>query len=173
MISCLAFNEKGELGVDLFEEMLSKDVKPNDATFVGVLACCAHAGLVQQGLDLFASMTTKHQIEPKLEHYGSMVDLLGRSGCVKEAHDLIRTMSMNPNATIWVALLSACRTHDNIELIESAVKELIDIRPWNSGNYVLLSNVYAERGKWDEVEKVRALMMENRINKAPGQSMVG
>ncbi|CAL5381968.1 unnamed protein product [Camellia sinensis] len=113
MISGLAFNGKGELGVDLFEEMLSKDVKPNDATFVGVLACCAHAGLVQQGLDLFASMTTKHQIEPKIEHYGSMVDLLGRSGCVKEAHDLIRTMPMNPNATIWGTLLSACRTHDN------------------------------------------------------------
>ncbi|KAI8024346.1 Pentatricopeptide repeat-containing protein [Camellia lanceoleosa] len=99
MISCLAFNGKGELGVDLFE-MLLKDVKPNDATFVGVLACCAHAGLVQQGLDLFALMTTKHQIEPKLEHYGSMVDLLGRSGCVKESHNLIRTMPMNPNATI-------------------------------------------------------------------------
>ncbi|KAF5953260.1 hypothetical protein HYC85_011204 [Camellia sinensis] len=129
IISDLAFNGKGELGVDLFEEMLSKDVKPNDATFVGVLACCAHAGLVQQGLDLFASMTTKHQIEPKLEHYGSMVDLLGRSGCVKGAHDLIRTMPMHPNATIWGALLSACCTHDNMELAESAVNEHIDLGP--------------------------------------------
>ncbi|KAL7174839.1 hypothetical protein ACSBR1_017839 [Camellia fascicularis] len=150
-----------------------KDVKLNDATFVGILACCAHAGLSPQGLDLFASMTTKHQIEPKFEHYGSMVDLLGRSGCVKEAHDLIRTMPMNRNATIWGALLSAYCTHDNMELAESAMKELIDFEPWNSGNYVLLSNVYVERGKWDEVEKVRALMMENRINKALGQSMVG
>ncbi|KAI8023866.1 Pentatricopeptide repeat-containing protein [Camellia lanceoleosa] len=123
------------------------------------------SGLVQQGLDLFASMTTKHQIEPKLEHYGSMVDLLRRSGCVKDDHDLIRTMPMNPNAIIWGALLSACRTHDNMELAESVV--------WNSENYVLLSNVYAERGKWDEIKKVRALMMENRINKALGQSMVG
>ncbi|KAL7237614.1 hypothetical protein ACSBR2_003839 [Camellia fascicularis] len=105
-------------------------------------------------------MTTKHQIEPKLEHYGSMVDLLGHSGCVKEAHDLIRTMPMNPNATIWGALLSVCRTHDNIELAESEAKELIDLEPWNFGNYVMLSNVYAERGKWDEVEKVRGLMME-------------
>ncbi|KAL7237616.1 hypothetical protein ACSBR2_003841 [Camellia fascicularis] len=86
---------------------------------------------------------------------------------------LIRTMPMNRNATIWGALLSACRTHDNMVLAESAVKELIDIKPWNSGNYVMLSNVYAERGKWDEVEKVRALMMENRINKALAQSMVG
>ncbi|KAF5956306.1 hypothetical protein HYC85_003531 [Camellia sinensis] len=130
MISCLALNGKGELGVDLFEEMLSKDVKLNDATFVGVLACCAHAGLVQQGLDLFASMTTKHQFEPKLEHYGSMVDLLGCSRCVKEAHDLICTMPMNPNATIWGALLSACRTHDNMELVESVV--------WNSAMTIVL-----------------------------------
>ncbi|THG08866.1 hypothetical protein TEA_017892 [Camellia sinensis var. sinensis] len=173
MISGLAFNGKGELGVDLFEEMLLKDVKPNDVTFVVVLACCAHVGLVQQGLDLFASMTTKHQIELKLEHYGLMVDLLGRSGCVKEVHDLICTMPMNLNATLWGALLSACHTHDNMELAESAVKELIDLEPWNFGNYVLLSNVYAERGKWDEVEKERVLMTENRINKALGQSMVG
>ncbi|KAL7193467.1 hypothetical protein ACSBR2_025139 [Camellia fascicularis] len=113
-------------------------------------------------------MTIKHQIELKLEHNGSMVNLLGRRGCVKEAHNLIRSMPMNPNATIWGALLSACRTHDNMELVESAVEELIDLEPWNSGNYMLLSNVYAERGKWDEVEKVRVLMMERRINKAPG-----
>ncbi|XP_059648436.1 pentatricopeptide repeat-containing protein At1g09190-like [Cornus florida] len=173
MISGFSFNGKGEDGVNLFEEMISKGVNPNDSTFVGVLTCCAHGGLVQRGKDLFASMISNHQIKPKLEHYGCMVDLLGRSGCVKEAHHLICTMPMKPNAALWGSLLSACRTHGDMELVECAVKELIKLEPWNSGNYVLLSNIYAERGKWDEVEKVRVLMRENRVDKSPGQSMVG
>ncbi|XP_015874918.2 pentatricopeptide repeat-containing protein At1g09190 [Ziziphus jujuba] len=173
MISGLAFNGKGQLGVDLFEEMMKTGMNPNDATFVGVLACCAHAGLVEKGLDLFASITLNHQIEPKLEHYGCMVDILGRSGSLKEAHDLIRSMPMKPNATLWGSLLSSCRTYGDFELAELAVKELINLEPWNSGNYVLLSNIYAEEGSWDKVEEVRVLMREKYVKKAPGQSVVG
>lgn len=173
MISGLAFNSKGQLGVDLFEEMMNNGINPNDATFVGVLSCCAHAGLVEKGRDLFASMTSNHQIEPKLEHYGCMVDILGRSGCVKEAYDLIASIPMKPNATLWGSLLSSCRTYSDLELAELAVKELINLEPWNSGNYVLLSNIYAEEGSWDKVEEVRVLMREKYVKKAPGQSFVG
>ncbi|KAM1062175.1 hypothetical protein EV1_026314 [Malus domestica] len=173
LISGYAFNGKGELGIGLFEEMISKGERPNDATFVGVLTCCAHAGLVEKGKDLFASMIETHQIEPKLEHYGCMVDVLGRSGRVREAHDLIKSMPTKPNAALWGALLGACSTHGEVELAELAAKELINLEPWNSGNYVLLSNIYAEEGRWDEVEKVRDLMRENCIIKAPGQSAIG
>ncbi|KAK9291332.1 hypothetical protein L1049_019277 [Liquidambar formosana] len=173
MISGLAFNGKGELGVDLFEEMMSKGLNPNEATFVGSLACCAHAGLVERGRVLFASMSANHRIEPKLEHYGCMVDLLGRSGYIKEAYGLIKSMPMKPNAALWGALLSASRTHGDVELAECAVKELINLEPWNSGNYVLLSNIYAEEGRWDEVEKVRVLMREKSVKKAPGHSAIG
>ncbi|XP_068343652.1 pentatricopeptide repeat-containing protein At1g09190 [Pyrus communis] len=172
LISGYAFNGKGELGICLFEEMISKGERPNDATFVGVLTCCAHAGLVEKGKDLFASMIETHQIEPKLEHYGCMVDVLGRSGQVREAHDLIKSMPTKPNAALWGALLGACTSHGEVELAELAAKELINIEPWNSGNYVLLSNIYAEEGRWDEVEKVRDLMRENCIIKAPGQSAI-
>ncbi|KAJ7973283.1 Pentatricopeptide repeat [Quillaja saponaria] len=173
MISGLAFNGKGELGVDLFEEMIKKGVSPSDATFVGVLVCCSHAGLVDRGRKLFASMTINFQIQPKLEHYGCFVDLLGRFGCVREAHDLIRSMPMKPSAALWGALLSACRTHGATELAELATKELISLEPCNSGNYVLLSNIYAEEGRWHEVEKLRVLMQEYSVRKAAGQSAVG
>ncbi|XP_027163418.1 pentatricopeptide repeat-containing protein At1g09190 [Coffea eugenioides] len=173
MISGVAFNGKGELGVELFDEMTDEGVSPNDSTFVGVLACCVHAGLLQRGRDLFSLMFGKHSINPKLEHFGCMVDLLGRSGCLKEAFDLIETMPMKPNARLWGALLSSCRTHGDMELAERAVKELINLEPWNSGNYVLLSNIYAEKGDWDEVEKLRVLMRENSVIKVPGQSMFG
>ncbi|KAF8401360.1 hypothetical protein HHK36_012295 [Tetracentron sinense] len=153
MISGLTFNGRGELGVEMFEEMKREGVDPDNSSFIGVIACCTHAGLVQRGQELFDSMIVKHEIKPKLEHYGCMVDLLGRSGCVKEAHCLLRSMPMRPNAALWGALLSACRTHGDLELAECAAKELINLEPWNSGNYVLLSNIYAEVGRWDEVEK--------------------
>ncbi|KAL0006156.1 hypothetical protein SO802_013717 [Lithocarpus litseifolius] len=172
MISGLAFNGEVKVGVKLFEEMINNGMSPNDATFVGVLACCAHAGLVEKGQELFASMSEKHQIQPKLEHYGCMVDLLGRNGLVREAHGLIKNMPMKPNAALWGALLGACRTHGDVEVAELSVKELINIEPWNSGNYVLLSNIYAEEGRWDEVAMVRVLMKEMCVKKAPGQSVI-
>ncbi|KAL3538255.1 hypothetical protein ACH5RR_001621 [Cinchona calisaya] len=172
MIGGLAVNGRGELGVGLFDEMINEGVRPNDSTFVGVLACCAHAGLLQRGRDLFSSMFVIHCIMPKLEHFGCMVDLLGRNGCLKEAFDVIQSMPMKPNAALWGAMLSACRTHGDMDHAECAIKELISLEPWNSGNYVLLSNIYAERGDWDEVEKVRASMRENSVKKMPGQSLV-
>ncbi|GAV74318.1 PPR domain-containing protein/PPR_1 domain-containing protein/PPR_2 domain-containing protein [Cephalotus follicularis] len=173
MVLGMAFNGKGELGVELFEEMINEGVRPDEASFVGVLACCAHAGLVGKGQDLFATMTENHHIVPKVEHVGCMVDLLGRSGCVKEAYGLIRRIPMRPNAALWGALLSSCRTHGDVELAELAVKELKSLEQWNSGNYVLLSNIYAEEGRWDEVEKVRVLMRDKSVKKAPGQSAIG
>ncbi|CAK8572514.1 unnamed protein product [Lathyrus sativus] len=173
MISGLGYNGKGERGVDLFEEMVKEGVTPSDSTFVGVLACCAHAGLVDKGRELFSSMTAEFKLSPKLEHYGCVVDLLGRCGQVREAYDLIRTMPLIPNAALWGALLSACRSYGDREVAEIAAKELVHLEPKNSGNYVLLSNVYAEEGKWDEVEKVRVLMQGGGIKKVPGQSATG
>lgn len=174
LIAGLAFNGKGEIGVGLFEDMVNEGVvNPNDSTFVSVLACCVHAGLLQKGKNLFASMNKKHGVKPKVEHYGCVVDLLGRSGCLKEAFDLIQSMPTKPNAALWGALLSSCRTHGDMVLAEYAVKELIKLEPSNSGNYVLLSNIYAERGDWDEVERLRILMKENSVKKSPGHSAIG
>ncbi|GAA0169660.1 hypothetical protein LIER_24095 [Lithospermum erythrorhizon] len=170
MISGLAFNGEGDHGVILFEDMVRGGMTPNKSTFVGVLACCAHAGLVQKGREYFASMSVDYHLKVQLEHYGCMVDILGRSACVKEAFDLIKTMPMKPNAALWGALLSACRTHGDMDLAEYAARQLVDLEPWNSGNYVLLSNIYAENGRWDEVEKLRVLM--KGIKKEPGQSLV-
>lgn len=173
IISGLAFNGNGARGLALFEDMIYKHgMTPNEATFVGALTCCSHAGLVKRGGELLTSMVSVYGICPKLEHYGCMVDLLGRAGCVKEAYDLTKAMPIKPNAAIWGSLLNACRQFDDIGLAVLAVKELIKVEPWNSGNYVLLSNLYAEKGHWNEVEKIRLLMKKNSLQKEPGQSMV-
>lgn len=172
LISGLAFNGKGELGVDLFEEMLSRGTKPNDSSYVGVLTCCVHAGLLQKGRHFFSSMMAQHKILPKLEHYGCMVDLLGRSGCLSEAYDLVKDMPMRPNAVLWGSLLSASRNIGDVQLAEHALKELIHLEPWNSGNYVQLSNIYAEEGRWSEVDKLRELMKGRSVRKSIGLSLV-
>lgn len=173
MILGMAFNGMGELGVELFERMINNGVNPNDSTFLGVLTCCAHAGLVEKGKELYASMNSKHNMEPKPEHHGCMVDLYGRSGLLKEAYDLIVSLPVRPNSALWGALLGACRSYGDVELAECALKELIKIEPSNSGNYVLLSNIYAQGERWNEVEKVRELMIAKNVKKVPGQSFIG
>ncbi|CAH9077221.1 unnamed protein product [Cuscuta europaea] len=172
MISGLAYNGKAKLGVQLFDTMIKEGLCPNESTFVAVLVCCSHAGFVQIGQDVFATMVKDYHIDPTLEHYGCMVDLLSRNGHVIEAYDLIKSMPVKPNAALWGSLLSALRTHGDMELGECVAKELISLEPWNSGNYVLLSNIYADQGKWDEVEKVRELMKGCDIKKDPGQSIL-
>ncbi|GAB2246405.1 hypothetical protein Droror1_Dr00001898 [Drosera rotundifolia] len=173
MISGLAYNGKNELGLTMFDEMIHMGVRPDHSSFVAVLTCCAHGKLVQKGRDYFDLMTQKYQLQPRLEHYGCMVDLLGRVGCVREAYKLIRGMPMRPNTTIWGSLLSSSRTYSVLELAECAVNELIDLGPWESGNYVLLSNIKAEGGKWESAEEVRLLMDENSVKKVAGQSIAG
>ncbi|CAN6467845.1 unnamed protein product [Victoria cruziana] len=170
MIMGFSVNGQGDLAVKWFEKMKKSGTEPNSVTFIGVLTGCTHAGLVQTGREIFNSMTTSHQIEPNIVHYGCMVDLLGRCGFLKEAHALIRSMPMKSNAAIWGALLGACRLHGDVELAQEATNKLIELEPSNSGNYVLLSNIYAEAGQWDEAEKVRAMMKEMSIRKEPGNS---
>ncbi|XP_010544194.1 PREDICTED: pentatricopeptide repeat-containing protein At1g09190 [Tarenaya hassleriana] len=173
MISGSAVNGKGELGIDLFNEMINEGViTPNVATFLGVLACCSYTGRVDRGRELFALMRERFNLEPRTEHYGAMVDLLSRSGRIREAFEFLRVMPVEANAAMWGSLLSACRSHGDVELAEIAAMELVRIEPLNSGNYVLLSNLYAEEGRWEDVEKVRTLMKQKCLRKSAGQSTV-
>lgn len=125
-----------------------------------------------KGRELFESMGKKYHISPKLEHYGCMVDLLGRSGALQEAYDLIKSMPMKPDAVVWGALLGACSFHNNVELAEKAAQPLFQLEPWNAGNYVILSNIYASWGWWDGVAKLRKLMKGGQITKAAGYSFI-
>jgi pentatricopeptide repeat protein len=172
MISGFSLNGQGIKGIELFQEMMSSGEAPNAVTFLGVLSCCAHAGAVDIGQGIFQSMQSEHGIEAEIEHYGCMVDLLGRSGLLDKAHALIQEMPMRPNAAIWGSLLSACRSHAGLGIAEVALKELISLEPWNSGNYVLLANLYAQTGRWEEAGDVRKLMRRMSAHKAPGQSLI-
>ncbi|XP_010268183.1 PREDICTED: putative pentatricopeptide repeat-containing protein At5g59200, chloroplastic [Nelumbo nucifera] len=172
MIVGLAMHGRSSEAIELFQEMVKQGLKPTYITFVGVLNACSHGGLVDLGFKIFHSMTRDYGIEPRIEHYGCMVDLLGRVGHLEEAYDFIGRMRVAPDHIIWGALLSACKIHGNLKLGELAAKILVEGGAADSGTYVLLSNVYASSGKWEEAARVRAKMKESGIQKEPGCSSI-
>ncbi|OVA12914.1 Pentatricopeptide repeat [Macleaya cordata] len=172
MITAYASHGRGIETVSTFEDMIRAGVQPDFITFTGLLSGCSHSGLVDLGLKYFNSMTEVYFVEPRVEHFACVVDLLGRAGLVMEAKHIIDRMPMKPGPSIWGALLSACRTHGNLEIGEVAAKNLFVLEPENSGNYVLLSNMYAEAGRWEEVNNLRALLKDQGMKKSPGCSWI-
>ena len=173
LISGYAMNGRGESALQAFSGMIMMEkFKPDEVTFLGVLCACCHQGLVNEGRMYFTSMKDKFGLRPKIEHYGCMVDLLGRAGFLDEALQLIQSMSMKPDPIIWRELLGACRIHGNIQLGEFAKEKLLELEPNNGENYLLLANLYARHRRWDRVEKVREMMDHRRIRKVPGCSSI-
>ncbi|XP_042499282.1 putative pentatricopeptide repeat-containing protein At3g15930 [Macadamia integrifolia] len=172
MISGLAVNGHGKEALDLFSKMIEASIMPDEVTYIGVLCACTHGGMVDKGRELFSRMTILHGIKPNVAHYGCMVDLLGRSGQLREALEFITKMPIRPNFVVWGALLGACRVHKDADLAEMAAKRLLELEPENGAVYVLLSNIYAACKKWDDVRKVRETMMDRGIKKIPGCSLI-
>ncbi|KAK4789694.1 hypothetical protein SAY86_016998 [Trapa natans] len=172
MISGYSHHGHGEEALEIFESMQCHNVKPNHATFVSVLRACAHMGLLKRGAEYFEMMVNNYRFDPQLEHYCCMVDILGRSGRINEALNLIYQMPFEADAVIWRTLLSACGTHGNIEIAENAARHILQLDPEDSSTYVLLSNIYANIGKWEEVSKMRKVMQCNKLRKEPGCSWI-
>ncbi|KAI3667746.1 hypothetical protein L6452_42815 [Arctium lappa] len=152
MVAGLAMHGRGRDAIDLFDKMQEANVKPNAVTFTNLLCACSHTGLVEEGRDFFKKMQAVYGVVPGVKHYACMVDMLGRAGRLDEAIELINVMPMPPLASVWGALLGACKLHGNVEVAEQASSRLLELEPWNHGAYVLLSNIYAKSGKWDKVE---------------------
>ncbi|KAH7683512.1 TPR-like protein [Dioscorea alata] len=171
MIGGLAIHGQTEDALQLFSLMQRYGVRPDGVTFVGVLCACSHAGLVEQGLHYFQSMIKDYSIVPRIEHYGCMIDLFGRAGRLKESLEFIYSMDVQANAVVWRALLSACRVNLDVELAEVAVRNLLELGTHHCGDYVLLANIYASKGMWDDAWRIRKLM-EGWIQKNPGFSLI-
>ncbi|XP_022135209.1 pentatricopeptide repeat-containing protein At2g02980, chloroplastic-like [Momordica charantia] len=172
MIMALATHGDAEDALTLFSKMLTEKLEnPDDVTFLGVLCACNHGGEVEEGRRYFDLMTKHFNVQPTLKHYGSMVDMLGRAGFVEEAYQLIRSMPMECNAVIWRTLLAACRLHGNVKLGERVRSHVLEIEPDHSSDYVLLANMYATSGQWNEMMKIRKSMQRKGVQKPePGNS---
>lgn len=171
-ISGLAMNGHVNAAFGLFGQLEKSGIQPDGNTFIALICGCTHSGLVDEGRRYFNSMGSVYPLTPTIEHYGCMVDLLGRAGLLDEAYQLIKSMPMEANAIVWGALLGGCRLHRDTQLAEHVLKQLIALEPWNSGNYVLLSNIYSASHKWDAAANVRLIMNERGIQKIPGCSWI-
>ncbi|XP_059628169.1 pentatricopeptide repeat-containing protein At2g39620 [Cornus florida] len=172
MLTGYAVHGHGDCALALFSRMQESHVKVDLVSFVSVLSACRHSGLIEEGRKIFNSMREKHFLEPNLEHYACMVDLLGRAGLFDETLFLIKTMPVEPDAGVWGALLGACRMHSNVELGEVALNHLAKLEPGNPAHYVVLSNIYAQSGRWGDAGNTRLKMNETGLTKTPGCSWV-
>ncbi|KAK7258262.1 hypothetical protein RIF29_32842 [Crotalaria pallida] len=172
MIVGFAKNGYAESALKVFDEMTQSRIKPDDVTFLGMLTACSHAGWVFEGRRIFDVMVNCYGIEPRVDHYACMVDLFGRWGFLKEAEELIDKLDVEPNAMVWSNLLGACRIHGDDKRGQRAAKNLIELEPQNSSPYVLLSNMYASTGHWDEAKSLRRAMIQKDIQKMPGCSWI-
>ncbi|KAL4283302.1 hypothetical protein GQ457_16G012660 [Hibiscus cannabinus] len=167
-----AMHGNAKEAIYVFHLMQRKGQKPDFISFSCVLSACSQGGLIEEGWHFFNSMYKDHGIEAKMEHYSCMVNLLGRAGKLEEAYAMIKQMPFEPHACVWGALLSSCRLHNNIRLGEIAARNLFELEPNNPGNYILLSNIYASKAMWDEVDAVRDVMRSRGMKKNPGCSWI-
>lgn len=172
MICGLASHGLGKEALELFEAFISKGFYPVNVTFIGVLNACSRAGMVSEGRHYFKIMMEDYKIKPEMEHYGCMVDLLGRAGFVDEATKLIEEMQAPTDPVLWATLLGACKIHGLIELGEKIGNRLLQLDPSHDGHYVQLASVYAKARKWEDVIRVRRLMLDRNTNKAAGWSVI-
>ncbi|KAK1258105.1 Pentatricopeptide repeat-containing protein [Acorus gramineus] len=172
MIGGLAMHGQGEEALELFSGMTRLGFQPNGVTFLGVLHAYSHMGLLDEGRRFFKSMGEDHGVVAEIEHYGCMVDLLSRAGRLHEARELIEQMPIEPNSVVWGTLLGGCRVHKNAEMAEEAIGRLVELDPMNDGYYVVLSNIYAEAGRWADVAHVRRAMRARGVRKTPGWSSI-
>lgn len=163
---------QGEKTLEAFRSMLDDGFVPDDITFIGVLSACSHMGLVEEGKEYFHSLSNTYQIIPTMEHYACMVNILGRAGRFDEVKTFIQEMKLTPSALIWETVLGACKLHGNVEFAESAAEKLFGLVPEMDSSYILLSNIYASKGRWGDVRRIRELMSSRGVKKEPGCSWV-
>ncbi|MED6107961.1 Pentatricopeptide repeat-containing protein, mitochondrial, partial [Stylosanthes scabra] len=172
MIAGYAIHGCGKEAMEFFERTVRAGMEPDHVTFTHLLSACSHSGLVKEGKYYFHIMSDVYGIQPRLDHYSCMVDLLGRCGLLSDARNLIMHMPLQPNSAVWGALLSACKVYGNLDLGKEAAENLIALDPSDPRNYIMLSNIYSAAGLWSNASNIRALMKRNVPTKNPGCSFI-
>ncbi|KAK3119655.1 hypothetical protein QOZ80_9AG0673390 [Eleusine coracana subsp. coracana] len=168
----LAVHGHGRDALAMFDRMCREGVPVDSVTMLAVMCACAHAGLVDEGQHYFERMEDEFGIVPRIEHYGCLVDMLSRAGRLDDAEKVTQGMDGTPNAAMYRSLIQACGVHGKLELGERTIRQLMELDPHHSGNYVMLSNFYARMRRWDDAKKSRNKMKAMGINKSPGSSLL-
>ena len=171
LINGLAVNGCAKDALEVFAMMIQKGFEPNKITMIGVLSACSHCGLVEEGRKWFKAME-KFGLTPQIEHYGCMVDLLGRAGCLDEAEKLIQTMPYNANEIILSSFLFACGYFKDVARAERVLQEAVKTEKWCVGDYVMMRNLYITEQRWTDVEDVKQMIKKGGSNKEVACSVI-
>ncbi|XXG90484.1 hypothetical protein AAC387_Pa12g2241 [Persea americana] len=144
LIVACAQHDYGVRALEFFDQMTHAQVHPDEITFVGLLTACSHCRMLEKG----------------------------RSGNLEEAQEFIQNMPVKANSMVWLALLSACRVHSNVELAERAARRIFGIEPHSSAAYILSYNFYASCERWNDVSQIRKIIKDRGIVKMPGCSWI-
>lgn len=170
MLGGFVLHGRPHFAIDLFNQMRNSGLKPNRGTFVGLLNAYSRAGKVAEGIEVFSSIMKDYLILPALEHYSAIVDLYGRAGRLQEALEFIEQMPVEPDSSIWLALLTACRIHGNAGLALLAAEHLLELEPGNISLRPMILNTFALYGKSEHVLKLKKLEKDGVPKKIIGQS---
>ncbi|XP_057818542.2 pentatricopeptide repeat-containing protein At2g13600 isoform X2 [Cryptomeria japonica] len=143
---------------------------PNVVAWTAMIS--GHAGLLDEGCKYFNHMGHFYNIKPTMDHDVCMVDLLGRAGYLEEALNFIIKMPVKPDLVLWMCLLSTCKLYKNIDLGEFAATLIFELDPKDAAPYVLMSDIYAELGRWGEIQNMWKLIKDGEIKKKPGCSWI-
>ncbi|KAM0954373.1 putative tetratricopeptide-like helical domain superfamily [Dioscorea sansibarensis] len=172
LIAAFARHGHGAEALELYESMRSESIEPTDVTFLSLLHACSHVGAIEKGMEFINSMSMVYKIEPRMEHYACVVDMLGRAGLVHEAKSYIEKLPVKPNAVLWQALLGACSIHSNAEVGEYAADRLLLLEPGSAAAYVLLANIYSSQRQWKKRAEIILKMKEMKVKKDVGVSWI-
>ncbi|KAK7323959.1 hypothetical protein VNO77_27463 [Canavalia gladiata] len=139
-----------------FDRLVKLDVVSCNSMLIGYAqhGLGNHARLLDEGKHYFGLMR-KYNIEPKVSHYVTIVDLLGRASLLDQAKNFIEGMPTEPTVAIWGALLGASKMHKNMEMGAYAAQQVFELDSSYPGTHTLLANIYASAGRWEDAAKVR------------------
>ncbi|KAL2895307.1 hypothetical protein RDABS01_011216 [Bienertia sinuspersici] len=172
MIRAMGVNGNGSDAIGLLRRLEDLGISPNESTFVSILSACSHAGMVDEGLQIFHDMVKKKSMVPNSQHYACLVDLLGRSGRLNEARLVIDQMPLQPHLGAYGALLGACRVYGNTEVGAEIYEQLVKLDLTDVGHLSSVSNLFSSVGNWDGKEKPHVLRRSRGLKKGPGCSLI-